>query len=39
MTTTAPRQTADERRVAVLDAATHEFAVRGLHGGSTDNIA
>jgi AcrR family transcriptional regulator len=39
MTTTAPRQTADERRVAVLDAATHEFAVRGLHGASTDNIA
>jgi AcrR family transcriptional regulator len=36
---TAPRQTADERRVAVLDAATHEFAVRGLHGGSTESIA
>jgi AcrR family transcriptional regulator len=39
MTTTAPRQTADERRVAVLDAATHEFAVRGLYGASTENIA
>ena len=39
MTTTAPRQTADERRVAVLDAATHEFAIRGLYGASTENIA
>ncbi len=39
MTTTAPRQTADERRVAVLNAATHEFAVRGLRGASTENIA
>jgi AcrR family transcriptional regulator len=37
--TTAPRQTADERRVAVLDAATHEFGLRGLHGASTDDIA
>ncbi len=36
---TAPRQTADERRVAVLDAATHEFGLRGLHGASTDDIA
>ncbi|MDQ6848781.1 MAG: TetR/AcrR family transcriptional regulator [Actinomycetota bacterium] len=36
---TAPRQTADERRVAVLDAATHEFGLRGLHGASTEDIA
>jgi len=35
----APRQTADERRVAVLDAAQHEFALRGLHGTSTEDIA
>ena len=39
MTTTAPRQTADERRSAVLDAATREFARKGLHGASTDDIA
>ncbi len=39
MTTTTPRQTADERRVAVLEAATLEFALRGLHGASTDTIA
>jgi AcrR family transcriptional regulator len=38
-TVVASRQTADERRAAVLDAATHEFAVRGLHGGSTEEIA
>ena len=36
---TAPRQTADARRAAVLDAATHEFALRGLHGTSTEDIA
>lgn len=39
MTTTAPRQTAGERRIAVLEAATVEFALRGLHGASTDSIA
>ncbi len=39
MNAAAPRQTADERRVAVLDAATHEFGLRGLHGASTDDIA
>jgi AcrR family transcriptional regulator len=39
VTTTAPRQTADERRVAVLDAATKEFAAKGLHGASTEDIA
>ena len=39
MKATAPRQTADERRAAVLDAATREFALKGLHGASTDDIA
>jgi AcrR family transcriptional regulator len=39
MKTTTTRQTADERRVAVLDAATKEFAVKGLHGASTEDIA
>jgi AcrR family transcriptional regulator len=33
------RQTAEERRQAVLDAATHEFAVKGYHGASTEDIA
>jgi len=37
--TTTLRQTAGERRQAVLDAATHEFALKGLHGTSTDDIA
>jgi AcrR family transcriptional regulator len=37
--TTTPRQTAQERRVAVLEAANAEFALRGLHGASTDAIA
>src|SRR5512145_1909906 len=36
---TTTRQTADERRVAVLEAANVEFALRGLHGASTDAIA
>jgi len=36
---TPTRQTADERRVAVLEAARHEFAQHGLHGASTDAIA
>jgi len=39
MATTGTRQTADERRVAVLAAANVEFALRGLHGASTDAIA
>ena len=39
MSTTAPRQTADERREAVLTAAAREFARKGLHGASTDVIA
>lgn len=36
---TTTRQTAAERRAAVLDAANHEFALRGFHGASTDAIA
>ena len=36
---TATRQTAGERREAVLEAARHEFAQHGLHGASTDAIA
>lgn len=36
---TVPRQTAEERREAVLEAARHEFAQHGLHGASTDTIA
>ena len=39
MGTTTTRQTADERREAVLAAAAGEFARRGLHGASTDAIA
>ncbi len=39
MATTTPRQTAEERRAAVLEAANVEFAHRGLHGASTDAIA
>jgi AcrR family transcriptional regulator len=36
---TTTRQSAEERREAVLDAAQIEFAARGLHGASTDEIA
>jgi AcrR family transcriptional regulator len=36
---TKTRQTAEVRREAVLEAARHEFALRGLHGASTDAIA
>jgi AcrR family transcriptional regulator len=36
---TATRQTAEERREAVLDAARAEFSLHGLHGASTDRIA
>ncbi|HKX47975.1 MAG TPA: helix-turn-helix domain-containing protein, partial [Gaiellaceae bacterium] len=39
MSQTVPRQTAGERREAVLEAARHEFAQHGLHGASTDAIA
>jgi AcrR family transcriptional regulator len=38
-TRTTTRQTAEERRTAVLEAARHEFAQHGLHGASTDAIA
>lgn len=37
--TTVTRQTAAERREAVLAAAAREFAQQGLHGASTDAIA
>jgi AcrR family transcriptional regulator len=36
---TAGRQTAEERRESILDAARIEFAERGLHGTSTEDIA
>jgi AcrR family transcriptional regulator len=36
---TSVRQTAEERREAVLEAARPEFARHGLHGTSTDAIA
>ena len=39
MSQTVPRQTAEERREAVLEAARYEFAQHGLHGASTDAIA
>lgn len=39
MTTVRQRQTAGERREAVLTAALREFAEKGLHGASTDAIA
>ena len=39
MSTAATRQTADERREAVYEAAAHEFAQKGFHGASTDEIA
>ncbi|HJU47941.1 MAG TPA: TetR/AcrR family transcriptional regulator [Gaiellaceae bacterium] len=39
MTSTPTRQTAAERREAVLDAALRAFAAGGLHGTSTEDIA
>jgi AcrR family transcriptional regulator len=36
---TSQRMTADERRETILVAAAEEFALRGLHGASTDAIA
>jgi len=36
---TATRQTADERRASILDAALIEFAAKGLDGTSTEDIA
>ena len=37
--TGAERKSAEERREAVLRAATAEFAARGLHGASTERVA
>lgn len=37
--TEQPRQSAEERRDAILDAAVIEFAAYGLHGASTEAIA
>ena len=39
MSTTTTRQTAEERREAVLSAASSEFARAGFHGASTEAIA
>jgi AcrR family transcriptional regulator len=39
MAVTATRQTAEERRESILDAATIEFAAKGLHGTSTEDVA
>jgi AcrR family transcriptional regulator len=39
MVVPAERKSADERRDEILDAAMVEFAERGLHGGSTEEIA
>jgi AcrR family transcriptional regulator len=39
MMATATRQTAEERRESILDAATIEFAAKGLHGTSTEDVA
>ena len=36
---TATRHTAEERRASILDAALVEFAAKGLHGTSTEDIA
>ena len=39
MAATATRQTAEQRRESILDAAMIEFGLKGLHGTSTDDIA
>src|SRR5215208_5536012 len=39
MSSTTVRQTAEERREAVVRAAREEFAHKGFHGASTDAIA
>ena len=36
---TTTRHTADERRASILDAAMFEFAEKGLHGTSTEDVA
>jgi AcrR family transcriptional regulator len=38
-TKTTTRQSADERRESILDAALIEFAAKGLHGTSTEDVA
>jgi AcrR family transcriptional regulator len=37
--TVTARQTADERRESIIDAAIVEFGAKGLHGTSTEDIA
>src|SRR5437870_11064570 len=39
MIATVGRKTKEERREEILDAALEEFAARGLHGASTEDIA
>jgi AcrR family transcriptional regulator len=39
MVSTSERKTKDVRREEILDAALEEFAARGLHGASTEDIA
>ena len=39
MVITAPRQTADERRITVIEIAFEEFGLSGLNGTSTETIA
>jgi AcrR family transcriptional regulator len=39
VTTTTTRQSAEERRESILDAALVEFAAKGLHGTSTEDVA
>jgi AcrR family transcriptional regulator len=39
MAATKIRQTAEQRRESILDAAMVEFGLKGLHGASTDDIA
>jgi AcrR family transcriptional regulator len=39
VTVTTTRQTAEARRESILDAAIVEFAAKGLHGTSTEDIA
>src|SRR5438128_12521125 len=39
MTSTGTRKTKEVRREEILDAAFAEFAEKGLHGASTDDIA
>jgi AcrR family transcriptional regulator len=39
MTAVGTRMSAEERREAVLEAALHEFAARGLAGTSTESVA